>query len=503
MMRAQDSHAPANVKSHRPVSHFFAQTVRADSTAIPPDISVCQPDRLPQRRLMRSRTLILLVASVALVGGVCAQTPGGDQPPKSVVFTGAQIIPIAGDPIANGVFVIQGGKIVAVGTAGQIAIPAGAEVRDVTGKVLMPGLVDSHSHIGAGTGGDGSGPIQPDARVLDSIDVRDPSIAKAQAGGITTVNVMPGSGHLISGQTLYLKLRAAHGIEDLLIHNPDGTIAGGMKMANGTNSIRTAPFPGTRAKSAALVREQFIKAQEYRDKIKRANGDADKMPPRDLGLEELVEVLDGKRIVQCHTHRHDDILTVLRLSKEFGFKVVLHHVSEGWKVVDEIAAAHVACSVILLDSPGGKLEARDADLKTPGVLEKAGVLVGLHTDDPICDSRRFLRSAGLAVRAGMTREGALRAVTINNAKIIGLESRVGSLEPGKDADFILLSGDPLSTYTHVEQTWVEGKKVFDLTDPHDHLYAAGGPGAGDPRRAHLCCFTSAWDLIAAANEDAQ
>jgi imidazolonepropionase-like amidohydrolase len=174
-------------------------------------------------------------------------------------------------------------------------------------------------------------------------------------------------------------------------------------------------------------------------------------------------------------------------------------VSEGWKVPQEIAAAHTPCSVIMIDSPGGKLETRDADWRTPAILEQAGVLVGFHTDDPICDSRRFLRSAGFAVRAGMTRKGALEAMTIANAKILGLDARTGSLEPGKDADFIILSGDPLSVYTHVEQTWVEGKKVFDLKRPEDRLYATGGVGAGDPRRAHLCCFTSAWDLANGEN----
>ena len=445
---------------------------------------------------MSYRPLLPLAVLLGLAASLSAQE-------KPLAFTGAQIIPIAGEPIANGVLVVQHGKILAVGAAGSVAIPAGAEIREATGKVLMPGLVDSHSHIGGGSGGDGSSPIQPDARVLDSIDARSPSIQKAQSGGITTVNVMPGSGHLISGQTLYLKLRDTGTVDGLLIKLADGSNAGGLKMANGTNSIRTSPFPGTRAKSAALVREQYIKAQEYKAKIERAKGDADKMPARDLGLEELVDVLDGKRIVQHHTHRHDDILTVLRLSQEFGYKVVLHHVSEGWKVANEIAAAHTACSVIMIDSPGGKLETRDADWKTPAVLVKAGVLVGFHTDDPICDSRRFLRSAGLGVRAGMTRKSALEAMTINNAKILGLEARVGSLEVGKDADFILLSGDPLSTYTHVEQTWVEGAKVFDLTDPQDHLYAAGGPGAGDPRRAHLCCFTAAADLGLANNGEEQ
>ena len=445
---------------------------------------------------MSYRPLLPLAVLLGLAASLSAQE-------KLIAFTGAQIIPIAGEPIANGVLVVQHGKILAFGAAGSVAIPVGAEIREATGKVLMPGLVDSHSHIGGGSGGDGSSPIQPDARVLDSIDARSPSIKKAQSGGITTVNVMPGSGHLISGQTLYLKLRDTGTVDGLLIKLADGSNAGGLKMANGTNSIRTSPFPGTRAKSAALVREQYIKAQEYKAKIERAKGDADKMPARDLGLEELVDVLDGKRIVQHHTHRHDDILTVLRLSQEFGYKVVLHHVSEGWKVANEIAAAHTACSVIMIDSPGGKLETRDADWKTPAVLVKAGVLVGFHTDDPICDSRRFLRSAGLGVRAGMTRKSALEAMTINNAKILGLEARVGSLEVGKDADFILLSGDPLSTYTHVEQTWVEGAKVFDLTDPQDHLYAAGGPGAGDPRRAHLCCFTAATDLGLAINGEEQ
>ncbi|MEN9632950.1 MAG: hypothetical protein RL077_1354 [Verrucomicrobiota bacterium] len=416
-----------------------------------------------------------------------------------LAVTGAQIISISGETISRGVLVVQHGKILAVGPAETVKIPVGAAVLDASGKVLMPGLVDSHSHIGAGTGGDGSSPIQSDVRVLDSLDVRDASIRKARAGGITTVNVMPGSGHLISGQTLYIKLREARVIDDLLIKLPDGTTAGGLKMANGTNSIRSAPFPGTRAKSAALVREQYLKAQEYREKIKRAAGDVEKLPPRDLALEELVEVLEGKRIVQHHSHRADDLLTVLRIAKEFGYKVVLHHLSEGWKVAPEIAAAGVACSVIMLDAPGGKLEAREFDWSTPAALEKAGALVGFHTDDPVTDSRLFLRSAAFGVRAGMTRPGALAALTLANAKILGLEQRLGSLEVGKDADFILLSGDPLSTYTHVEQTWIEGRKVFDRARPEDHLYAVGGPGAGNPQRAHLCCFTSAGDILAAAN----
>ncbi len=442
---------------------------------------------------MLFRSLFTLAAALGLAVGAGAQE-------KPTAFVGARILPIAGAPIEDGVLVVHQGKVLAVGPAGAVAPPAGAEVRDVRGKVLMPGLVDSHSHIGGTAGADGSNPIQPDVRVLDSLDVGDDSLQKAQAGGITTVNVMPGSGHLISGQTLYLKLREGRVIDDLLIRLPDGTVAGGLKMANGTNSLRpSGNFPGTRAKSAALVREQFIKAQEYKAKVARAQGDPDKLPPRDLALEMLVEVLDGKRVVQHHTHRHDDILTVLRLKQEFGFQVVLHHVSEAWKVADEIARAGVGSSIILVDSPGGKLETKDISFTNGAALEKAGALVGLHTDDAVTDSRHFLRMAGLAVRAGMSRDAALRAVTVANARLLGLADRVGTLEAGKDADFIVLSGDPLSVYTQVEQTWVEGRKVFDLADPQDRLYALGGPGAGDPRRVPLCCYGSAWDVIAAAN----
>ena len=406
---------------------------------------------------------------------------------KPIAFTGANILPIRGEAISNGVLIIHQGKIEVVGPA-NTAIPEQATRRDVAGKIIMPGLIDTHSHIGSPAGGDQSAPIQPETRVLDAINVRDASLQKAQAGGITVVNIMPGSGHLISGQTLYLKLRDGEIIDDLLITNKAGRVAGGLKMANGTNSRRDPPFPGTRAKSAALVREKLIAAQEYRQKISRAKDDADKMPPRDLLLEALAEALNGERVVHHHTHRRDDIVTVLRLQKEFGFRVVLHHVSDGWKVADEIAAAKVPCSVIMVDSPGGKLEARDLDWKTGAALEKAGVLTGFHTDDSVTDSRLFLRSAALAVRAGMSRQAALEALTVAGARMLDLEDRIGTLEAGKEADFIILSGDPLSVYTKVLETWVDGSRVFDRTDPKDHLWATGGLGAGEPRRSPLCCF---------------
>jgi imidazolonepropionase-like amidohydrolase len=412
---------------------------------------------------------------------VCLLAPGVWAQGRPQAYTGATIIPISGPVIQDGVLVIERGKILAVGARNAVQVPAGAETIDASGKVIMPGLIDSHSHIGSGTGADNSAPIQPEVRILDSVNVLDNSLKRARAGGITTVNVMPGSGHLLSGQTLYLKLRLGKVIDDLLIKDAQGRIAGGMKMANGTNSLRpdsNGPFPGTRSKSAALVREQFVKAQEYREKIRRAGADKSKLPTRDLALEALVEVLEGRRTVHFHTHRHDDILTALRLAKEFGFRVVLHHVTEGWKVAEEIARAKAPASITVLDAPGGKLETTDVTFGNGLVLDRAGVLVGFNTDDYITDSRLFLRAAALSVRAGMARERALYAMTLAGAQMLDLQDRTGSLQPGKDADFIILSGDPLSVYTHVLETYVEGQKVFDRAKPDDRLYATGGEGAG-------------------------
>jgi imidazolonepropionase-like amidohydrolase len=423
----------------------------------------------------------------ALVLALLAGGPLVAAQERPLAFVGAEVLPISGPPIAPGVVIVAQGKIVAVGPVASTPIPADAERLDCTGKVIMPGLVDTHSHVGGGWAGDASGPMQPDVRVLDSINVRDAGFCKARAGGLTTLNIMPGSGHLLSGQTTYAKLRKASTIDDFFIRDGNGKPLGGMKMANGTNSQKDAPFPGTRSKSAALVRQKFLKAQDYRRKLAEAKGDPAKAPDRDLEMEGLLDVLDGRVVVHHHCHRADDIMTVLRLRDEFGFKVVLHHVSEAWKVADQLAKAGAACSVIVVDSPGGKIEAMDLSLATGAVLEKAGVPCAIHTDDPVTDSRLFLRTAGLAVRAGMSREKALEALTLAGAKMLALDDRIGSLDAGKDADLIVLSGDPLGVRTKVLQTWVEGRKVFDREDPEDRLFAVGGYGAGRDQKAHGCC----------------
>lgn len=404
----------------------------------------------------------------------------------TLVFDGARILPVAGAEIEAGRLVVEDGKIVAVGSADAVAVPRGARVVDASGRVIMPGLVDTHSHVGIygrpavpahGDGNENSGPLQPQLRAADAIWPHDPGIRMAQAGGITTANIMPGSGNIIGGQTAYVKLRG-ESVEEMLI---PGSL-GGLKMANGENAKRNygsrGQAPVTRMAEMALARGAFLAARDYRAKREawerggKRKGEPE--PARDLGMEALLEVIDGKRIVQHHTHRADDIQSVLRLAEEFGFRVVIQHGSEAWKVADQLAAAQVPVSLIMLDSPGGKLEATQIRDEGAKILHQAGVAVALHTDDYINDSRFLLREAALAVRAGMDRDAALAAVTLEAARMLDLGERVGSLEPGKDADFIILDGDPLHPATRVRQTWIEGEKVYDYDDPADRRYRDGG-----------------------------
>ncbi|MEO0653053.1 MAG: amidohydrolase family protein, partial [Planctomycetota bacterium] len=447
------------------------------------------PSRDLTMRLLSFLPLLALVPAALLFEPREATSEAAPARQASVrAFVGARLVPVTADPIDDGVLVVRDGKIEALGPRGTVPIPADAEVVSWQGRTVLPGLICTHSHIGQPWGADSSHPIQPDARAADAIDVRQPSVHRARAGGITTVNCMPGSGHLISGQTLYMKLRLGETIDDLAYFFEDGAYMGGLKMANGTNPQDDPPFPGTRAKSAALVRQKYLDAQEYKRKLDAAADDPEVDPPaRDLTLDPLVEVLEGKRMVHHHTHRHDDVMTVLRLAKEFGFRVTLHHVSEGWRVADEIAAAGVPCSVILVDSPGGKQEATRMRFDTATRLDAAGVRLSFHTDDYITDSRLFLRSGALAVRAGLSEQKALEALTIAAAEQLDLSERIGSLEVGKDADLCVLDGAPFSVYSQVLETWVEGERVFDLSNPEDAIYAVGGRGAGDDVPFTGCC----------------
>ncbi|PHR98117.1 MAG: amidohydrolase [Blastopirellula sp.] len=392
--------------------------------------------------------------------------------------------------------IVAGGKIKEIGPASKIKVPKDAKTIDLKGRVIIPGLVDSHSHIGVAgrAGGDsdtneGTGPVQAIVRALDSINPFDPSIRMATAGGITTANIMPGSANVIGGQTLYLKLHG-HSVDSMFLGTPDNL--GGLKMANGENPKRSygsrGQAPATRMKIASLQRSEYIKAQEYkrkwdeyREKLSKAE---EAIPPAiDLGMEPLVEVLEHRRTVHFHTHRADDILTVLRLKKEFGFDLVIQHGTETYKVLKEVAAAGVPVSLTIVDSPGGKAEVVDWLDEAGAIMHKAGIKVLVNTDDPVTESRFFLRTAATAVRGGLPEDEALKAVTLYSAEAMKLDHRIGSLEKGKDADFVVLSGAPFSVYTLVLQTYIEGRKVFDTNKPLDRSYQTGGfrlAGSGEP-----------------------
>lgn len=418
---------------------------------------------------------------------------------RPLAFRGARILPVAGPPIEHGVLVINKGKIIAVGTSESTNIPEGAIIRDGSGLTIIPGMVDTHSHIGIysrphvtanSDGNEMSGPVQPGLRALDAINPDDPGIRMAVAGGITTANIMPGSGNAIGGQTLYVKLRG--GTIEAMRLTPRGVV-GGLKMANGENPKgygRRGQAPVTRMKVAAMQREQFVKARDYqrqwanyRKTVAGKEGKDKPTPPDiDLALEPLVEVLERKRTVHFHSHRADDLMTTLRLAEEFGFELVVQHGTEGYRIADELAKRNIPVSLTLIDSPGGKLETAGILEETAVLLEKAGVTVCINTDDFITESRFFLRTGAIAVRGGLSEAAALRALTLNGAKVLHLDHRLGSLEAGKDADFVVLSGSPFSIYTQVLETYLDGVRVFDRSRRRDWSYQAGGFALADQTR---------------------
>lgn len=428
------------------------------------------------------------LSAFLLLGSLVAALPAAPEAKSILAFRVGRLHPVSSPPIEQATIVVRDGKIVAVGTQAATPIPEGAIVRDLPDAVVIPGLVDTHSHLGVysrpnvpahSDGNEMSGPVQAGVRALDAIWPDDPGIRMANAGGVTTANIMPGSGNVIGGATLYVKLRGAT-VDEMQLQPQQ--VLGGLKMANGENPKGygrrgTAPF--TRMKVAALQREQFLKAREYVRTWKTyceavAAGKKPTVPEIDPNLEALAEVLERKRTVHFHCHRADDIMTAVRLAEEFGFELVLQHCTEGYRVAEELAKRKIPVSLTLVDAPGGKAETMGLIEENAAILHKAGVLVAINTDDSVTESRFYLRTGSIAVRGGLSEDAALQALTWNGAKMLHLDHRLGTLEVGKDADFVILSGPPFSIYTQVLETWIDGKRVFDRSRAADWLWQVGG-----------------------------
>jgi len=412
-------------------------------------------------------------------------------------FVGATLHPVDQAPVPDGVLLVSDGRIAAVGARSSVDIPVGAEVHDLSGRHVIPGLIDLHSHIGGGRLHEALGVTMPAVAAVDAIDPTHASIQRAQAGGITTANIMPGSGKLMGGQTAYIALRDTAVVDEMLLCSGPARgvpadapqrraqVCGGVKMAAGTNPQGPGGDPRSRMGAAFLQRKALQQGRERLTAWTRwAETPEQKREPMapDLDGDALADIVSGARTVHLHAHRADDIVTGLRLREEFGIDLVLQHGSEGFKVADRIAAAGVPVAINVLDTPGGKEETLERRLDNPALLHAAGVEVALITDDPVQDSRLLLRTGGLAVRGGLPEDIALRALTLTPAGIMGIDADTGSLQTGKEADLVVLSGPPFSAWTLVEQTWVDGEQVFDRADPAQVRFATGGDAVPSERQ---------------------
>lgn len=378
-------------------------------------------------------------------------------------ITHVTALPVSSPPIADATVVVTDGKIVAIG---QVPVPTGADTIDATGMYLMPGIIDIHSHMGvypwpeASAHGDGNEAVEaftPRAWAGDAFDVEDPAIPRARAGGVTTIQVLPGSANLVGGQSAVLKLRPARTIDTMLFKGAPR----GIKMAVGENPKRV--YGGvtdddqieTRMGLAAALRAKFQGALDYREARKRKEP-----PPKDLDAEVLLDVIDDKIRVHLHCYRTHDIAMFFRIADEFGFKVAsLQHALEAYKVRD-LVAAHGTGIATFADWWGFKMESWDAIPQNAPLVSSAGVPVAMHSDSASHIQRLNLEAAKM-MRYGMTEIDALESITLDPARMLGVESRVGSLEVGKEADLALFDKHPFDVYGKVQRTWIDGVVVYD------------------------------------------
>ena len=383
-----------------------------------------------------------------------------------LLIRNARLFTMEGDGcIDGGDVLMDGGKVVATGM--NLSAP-GAKVIDAHGAYATPGFVDPHTHIGlwadgerddTGDGNEETDPVTPHLRALDAVNPVDPCFAEACRAGVTSVAAGPGSANVLGGQFLAMK---THGksLKTMLIKEPlamKAAFGENPKHVYGSNGKR----PGTRMGTAAVLREAFYEAREYMEK--RAGKDADKRPAFNLKNEALAMVLRRELLLKMHAHRADDILTAIRLVKEFDLRASVEHCTEGHLIADELREAGVGVILGPLLCDRSKPELKNLTMKAPAILHRAGVKFALMTDHGVIPEQYLPVEAGLCVREGLPEMEALRAITINAAEVIGLADRIGSLAPGKDADVVLFDGHPLETRTRASLVIVDGEIVYERT----------------------------------------
>ncbi len=386
----------------------------------------------------------------------------------SVAITGARLVPITGEPVESGTLLVRDGKIAALGP--DVAVPDGTPVVDVGGSWVLPGFIEAHGHVGVHEEAEGwagsdtnemTDPVTAQVRALDAINPADLGFRDAIGGGVLAVNVNPGSGNPIGGQTVAIKCWGRT-VDEMLLREPSG-----LKSALGENPKRVygeqKKTPSTRLGVAAVIRGAFVDASNYLQKIEaeqRKPADERKPVDRDLKLEALAKVLNREIPWRQHCHRADDIATAMRIAQEFGYDLVIDHGTEAHLLADLIAARDIPVIIGPLFTSRSKVELRNRSLANPGKLAAAGVTIAITTDHPVVPINFLVHQASLAVKYGLDRDTALRALTINPARIIGVDDRLGSLEVGKDADFAVWSGDPLDVLSRVERAYLDGTEIY-------------------------------------------
>jgi len=386
------------------------------------------------------------------------------------VIQNATILTITKGTIKNGSVLIRDGKIVEVGL--KVLVPQDARIIDAGGQYLMPGIIDCHSHIGAEAINEGSVSVSSMVGIEDVINPEDVAISRALAGGVTTANILHGSANSIGGKCAVIKMRWGKNAQELIFQGSTP----GIKFALGENPKRAGAtaaqtgrpgrYPATRMGVEGVIRDAFTDAKRYQAewktyRDKAAKGETAIPPRRDLKLEPLVEVLEGKRFVHAHCYRADEILMLLRVADDFGFKIkTLQHVLEGYKVAKEIAA-HGAGASTFSDWWAYKVEAFDAIPFNAAIMTRKGVNVSLNSDDAELMRRLNTEAAKTMKYGGLTEEEALSLITINPARQLAIDKYVGSIEPGKDADFVIYDKHPLSSYAKVQRVIIDGDTYFE------------------------------------------